>query len=257
MITWLAPHDPPEWFPPPEAGARGARRTVRRRRGSASRAADRGLSPRHFPMVFPGTAGAVVVAGSARGALSRGIPRDAQPRQAIRHGGFTLHEDRDFAAVINGCAAPRSRSPGTWITAEMRAAYLALHRLGLAHSYEIWRGGALPAGSTACVWGGCSSGSRCSAARLMPPRRRSPDWSLRSTAWGRDRLPAALGHLRVSAAAPYRAASSWRSSPSGSEARRTTFAAQPRCIAGALCAPIRAPTVTSAHVQRRRDSDGR
>jgi len=48
--------------------------------------------------------------------------------------------------VIDGCAAPRAASPGTWITAEMRAAYLLLYRLGTAHSIEISHGGVLIGG---------------------------------------------------------------------------------------------------------------
>jgi len=48
--------------------------------------------------------------------------------------------------VIDGCAAPRAASPGTWITIEMRAAYLELHRLGCGHSIEVWRAGSLVGG---------------------------------------------------------------------------------------------------------------
>jgi leucyl/phenylalanyl-tRNA--protein transferase len=58
--------------------------------------------------------------------------------KTLRNGGFRLSVDRDFAGVIDGCAAPRPASPGTWITSEMRAAYLELHRLGCAHSVEAW-----------------------------------------------------------------------------------------------------------------------
>ena len=54
--------------------------------------------------------------------------------------------DTAFEAVIDGCAAPRARSPGTWITPEMRAAYCALHARGLAHSAEAWRDGRLAGG---------------------------------------------------------------------------------------------------------------
>src|SRR5215467_6382242 len=61
----------------------------------------------------------------------------------LRNAGFVPAVDRDFAAVIDGCAAPRAASPGTWITSDMRAAYLELHRLGCAHSVEAWRAGVL------------------------------------------------------------------------------------------------------------------
>ena len=71
----------------------------------------------------------------------------AQPStRALRTRGFMAAADRDFAAVVAACAAPRARSPGTWITAEMHAAYCGLHERGLAHSYEIWRGERLVGG---------------------------------------------------------------------------------------------------------------
>jgi leucyl/phenylalanyl-tRNA---protein transferase len=41
--------------------------------------------------------------------------------------------------VIDACAAARLHSPGTWITPEMRSAYLRLHELGYAHSIETYR----------------------------------------------------------------------------------------------------------------------
>jgi leucyl/phenylalanyl-tRNA---protein transferase len=66
--------------------------------------------------------------------------------KTLRNAGFTTSLDQDFAAVIDGCAAPRTTSPGTWITSDMRAAYLTLHRLGAAHSIEAWRDGALAGG---------------------------------------------------------------------------------------------------------------
>ena len=93
-----------------------------------------------FPWYSPGPAGAVVVARSARSAAAAAsfIARAACAR-ALRTRGFMAAQDRDFAAVVAACAAPRARSPGTWITAEMQAAYCALHQRGLAHSYEIWR----------------------------------------------------------------------------------------------------------------------
>ena len=54
--------------------------------------------------------------------------------------------DHDFQGVIDGCAAPRARSPGTWLLPEMRAAYLQLHHLGHAHSFETWRDDTLVGG---------------------------------------------------------------------------------------------------------------
>ncbi|HEX7770473.1 MAG TPA: leucyl/phenylalanyl-tRNA--protein transferase, partial [Dokdonella sp.] len=41
---------------------------------------------------------------------------------------------------------PRARSPGTWITPAMIAAYERLHALGHAHSIEAWDGDRLAGG---------------------------------------------------------------------------------------------------------------
>lgn len=54
--------------------------------------------------------------------------------------------DQDFAGVIRGCAEPREYADGTWITTAMQDAYLELHRLGHAHSVEVWRGEELVGG---------------------------------------------------------------------------------------------------------------
>jgi len=56
---------------------------------------------------------------------------------------FTVTSDASFDGVIDGCA---ERTEGTWILPEMRAAYLKLHALGLAHSFEVWQGTRLAGG---------------------------------------------------------------------------------------------------------------
>ena len=66
--------------------------------------------------------------------------------KSVRNKGFEVRFDTVFAAVIDACAAPRHGQGGTWITAEMRTAYLRLHRLGHAHSVETWRAGELQGG---------------------------------------------------------------------------------------------------------------
>jgi len=64
-----------------------------------------------------------------------------------RNAGFEVVWNHDFAAVIDACAAPRTHaSGGTWITAEMRTAYLAMHALGIAQSIEVRRAGELVGG---------------------------------------------------------------------------------------------------------------
>lgn len=68
-------------------------------------------------------------------------------RQVIRSGKFSTTENTAFAEVIKACASvPRQDQPGTWITSEMQEAYLKLHRLGFAHSIEVWEGETLAGG---------------------------------------------------------------------------------------------------------------
>ena len=67
-------------------------------------------------------------------------------RKTLRQGVFQVTFDEDFKAVIEGCAAPRSYADGTWITPAMQEAYLQLHRMGVAHSVEVWKDGQLVGG---------------------------------------------------------------------------------------------------------------
>jgi leucyl/phenylalanyl-tRNA--protein transferase len=64
-----------------------------------------------------------------------------------RNAGFEVRYDTAFGEVIKACAAPREiDGGGTWITTEMREAYVALHTLGYAHSVETWHGDRLVGG---------------------------------------------------------------------------------------------------------------
>ena len=64
----------------------------------------------------------------------------------VRNKGFETRIDSGFAKVIKACAGPRKSETGTWISAEMQAAYVALHRAGHAHSFETWLDGRLVGG---------------------------------------------------------------------------------------------------------------
>jgi leucyl/phenylalanyl-tRNA---protein transferase len=67
-------------------------------------------------------------------------------RKVLRDDSLSIHLDRDFAAVIDACGTLTERRTGTWITDPMRQAYCELHRLGHAHSVEVWRGDELVGG---------------------------------------------------------------------------------------------------------------
>jgi leucyl/phenylalanyl-tRNA---protein transferase len=145
-ITWLSAHDAPEWFPPPEqaleepAGLLAAGGDLSPQRLVA--AYRRGIFPWYSPgqpvLWWSPDPRAVLFPEEFR--CTRSLAK------SLRNAGFTLSVNADFSGVIDGCAAPRATSPGTWITSEMRAAYVALHRLGYAHSIEVHNQGSLVGG---------------------------------------------------------------------------------------------------------------
>ena len=68
-------------------------------------------------------------------------------RKTLRRHAYELRTDTAFEQVMRACAAPRDREGGgTWIVEEMIAAYCELHRLGHAHSVEVWRDDQLAGG---------------------------------------------------------------------------------------------------------------
>ncbi len=68
-------------------------------------------------------------------------------RRSLRRSDWVVRADTAFEQVIAACAdAPRVGQDGTWITTEMQEAYLQLHRLGHAHSVEVFDGTRLVGG---------------------------------------------------------------------------------------------------------------
>jgi leucyl/phenylalanyl-tRNA--protein transferase len=137
-ITWLSPTDPADHFPPPEralddpAGLLAAGGDLSTERLLA--AYQRGIFPWYSagqPVLWwSPDPRAVLMPAEFR--LSRSLAK------TLRNRGFVDRIDQDFQAVLDGCAAPRAQSPGTWLLPEMRAAYLELHLRGFAHSFETW-----------------------------------------------------------------------------------------------------------------------
>jgi leucyl/phenylalanyl-tRNA--protein transferase len=66
--------------------------------------------------------------------------------KTLRNRGFETSVNRAFTEVIARCGDSHLRPEGTWISSEMQSAYLALHRLGFAHSVETWLDGRLVGG---------------------------------------------------------------------------------------------------------------
>ena len=67
--------------------------------------------------------------------------------QVIKKDHFQFTVNKAFAEVITNCKnVYREGQAGTWISDEMKAAYISLHKLGYAHSAEAWHNGQLAGG---------------------------------------------------------------------------------------------------------------
>jgi leucyl/phenylalanyl-tRNA--protein transferase len=75
-------------------------------------------------------------------------------RRSVRK--YEIRVDTALPEVIDACADPTR--PAGWISPEIRAAYVELHRLGWVHSVESWRDGRLAGGLYGVSIGGLFAG---------------------------------------------------------------------------------------------------
>ena len=85
-----------------------------------------------------------------------GLKVSSRLARTVRSGQFQLTVNRDFENVIRSCA--HRPEQGVWITADMIDAYTTLHRLGHAHSVEVWHNGELAGGIYGVATGGLFAG---------------------------------------------------------------------------------------------------
>lgn len=145
-ICWLQSNDPPDAFPPVE-------QALTEPNGLLAAGGD--LSPERILCayragIFPWfEAGQPILWWSPD---PRCVLRPerfhvaARLRRSARSGGFEVTFNRACADVIDACAERRRGQTGTWITKEMKQAYLRLHRGGWVHSVEVWQGEQLAGG---------------------------------------------------------------------------------------------------------------
>jgi leucyl/phenylalanyl-tRNA--protein transferase len=80
----------------------------------------------------------------------------ARLARLMRQQRFRVTIDQAFELVMQACAA--DREDGTWISKDIIECYTALHRLGLAHSIEVWNGTRLAGGLYGVHLGGAFFG---------------------------------------------------------------------------------------------------
>jgi leucyl/phenylalanyl-tRNA--protein transferase len=108
-----------------------------------------------FPMPVPGQQEMLWWSPYRRGILPLATLHVSRSLRRSRRR-FEVRFDSAFADVVAGCADPRRT--GGWIDADIAQAYLRLHRLGWAHSAEVWRDGVLAGGVYGVAIGGLFAG---------------------------------------------------------------------------------------------------
>jgi len=66
--------------------------------------------------------------------------------RTVRSTQYTVHVDRDFEAVIEGCAEPKQDRVRTWINIRIRRIYRSLFDRGHCHTVEVYDGDHLVGG---------------------------------------------------------------------------------------------------------------
>lgn len=67
-------------------------------------------------------------------------------KRSLKKTNYKVYLDRDFVTVIDSCARTRKDGLGTWITEDMKKAYVRLFEMGVAHCLEIEIDGKLAGG---------------------------------------------------------------------------------------------------------------
>ena len=144
MIPWLTDNDP---FPPVSRALRSPNGLLAAGDGLSATRLLEAYRNGIFPWFNPGepilwwSPDPRLVLIPAEFRISRSLAK------LLRSSAYAVRIDTAFEQVMRACAAPRTACPepgrrehhgGTWIGEDMIAAYCALHRLGYAHSVEVW-----------------------------------------------------------------------------------------------------------------------
>ncbi|RYJ02830.1 MAG: leucyl/phenylalanyl-tRNA--protein transferase [Acetobacteraceae bacterium] len=90
--------------------------------------------------------------------LHEGFHLSKRLLRTVLNGPYLATADVDFPGVIAGCASPAPGREETWINPEIESLFLALHRMGHAHSIEVWEQDRLVGGLYGVVLGGAFFG---------------------------------------------------------------------------------------------------
>ena len=66
------------------------------------------------------------------------IHKSKKMKKLLKANVFSVTVNRDFESVIENCKTRNGKGRDTWITDDMKKAYIDLHKNGYAHSVEVW-----------------------------------------------------------------------------------------------------------------------
>jgi leucyl/phenylalanyl-tRNA--protein transferase len=137
-IVWLSEHDSPDAFPPVD-------RALVEPDGLLAAGGD--LSPLRLLAayrrgIFPWYSRGQPILWWCPDPRAVMMPERLKVSRSLlkssRNRGFETRLDTSFRDVVRACGSSELRPGGTWLSPEMRAAYIKLHKLGFAHSVETW-----------------------------------------------------------------------------------------------------------------------
>lgn len=151
-LPWLDPYDDDQPFPNPERALREPDGLLAVGGSLASARLLRAYREGIFPWYSDGQPILWWSPDPRTVLLPEQVKVSRSLRKTLRRGVFRYTFDRNFTAVVEGCSQPRpapdpdgaaagtpaGAETGTWLSAEMKAAYARLYRLGYAHSVEVW-----------------------------------------------------------------------------------------------------------------------
>src|SRR3954470_14212728 len=76
----------------------------------------------------------------------QGFKVSSRLARTVRSDSFTVTVNTAFNRVVAECAAPKPGREDTWINGRIRDLYGELHKMGHAHSVEVWQGDDLVGG---------------------------------------------------------------------------------------------------------------
>jgi leucyl/phenylalanyl-tRNA--protein transferase len=146
MIPWLRPGDPPGAFPPVEAALTDPDGLL----CAGGDLSSERLLEAYRRGIFPWFSAGQPILWWSPDPRTLLYPDELKVSRSLakslRNRGYRASLDGAFVEVVERCSDRALRPEGTWITQQMKEAYLRLHQLGFAHSVEIRDGDRLVGG---------------------------------------------------------------------------------------------------------------